>query len=275
MGPGLQQSSALCSVPAPPKLPRPPSEDGVPTAASQPLPSVCCYPASSWDGATTCGRLPDEPSCEQIWCVSQNRSQSPVITGISLSFSSLSFAASVVVEPRSSQERLVPERGGEGTHPAKAQTLMAQSIRPSTPSQTGPPCPQAIFRATHVQPDTLLGGTWQQVPAPHQLILLPATSQGLTGINTSTSPLTTCLSIRGANLPALRAAGGGAALSRLTSSPAGHWGPGREGAAGACAEPEAQCLLGTPCRVLGVKAPPSPHPPKPPPGSASPPLTSP
>lgn len=174
----------------------------------------------------------------------------------------------MAAELRSSQEQQVPGRRGGGKAPTlprprprcRAQTT--QSIHPSTPLQTGPPqTPTTYFlwpRAAHAQLHVPLRETWQQVPAPHRLILLPATGQGLTGINTSASLLATCLSIRGANLPAPRAAGSGtgrgAAVSRLASSPVGHRGPGREGAARAPAEPEPRCLLSTPCRALGVRA---------------------
>lgn len=113
---------------------------------------------------------------------------------------------------------------GEGTHPAKAQPS-ADTEHPSlTPPQTGPPDPNQLFSVAVLSPTHLSGGTWQQVPAPARLILLRATRQGLTGINTSARPLATCHSIRGANLPAPHAAGRGAARSRLASSPEGHRG---------------------------------------------------
>lgn len=151
--------------------------------------------------------------------------------------------------------------GGGGRHPPCQCVDPADtehpSLNPLCKEDTPPPNYFLWHRATRAQPHAPLGGTWQQVPAPHRLILLPATGQGLTGINTSTSPLTTCLSIRGADLPAPHAAGGGAAQSRLASRPAGHRVPGGEGAAGASAEPEAWCLLGTPWQGAGGESPPA------------------
>lgn len=153
------------------------------------------------------------------------------------------------------------ETGGGGRHPPCQCVDPADtehpSLNPLCKEDTPPPNYFLWHRATRAQPHAPLGGTWQQVPAPHRLILLPATGQGLTGINTSTSPLTTCLSIRGADLPAPHAAGGGAAQSRLASRPAGHRVPGGEGAAGASAEPEAWCLLGTPWQGAGGESPPA------------------
>ena len=177
----------------------------------------------------------------------------------------------------SSQQLKVPGREGKAPtlprHRHQRGAQPTQSIHPCTPfANESPPYPNQLFSVAWghpCQPHVLLRGTWQQVPTPHRLILLPATGQGLTGINTSTKPLATCLSIRGANLPAPRMAGGGAALSRLTSSPVGHWGwvgKGQQGLLqslnpGLCWAPLAGCSGWEPTH--------SPHPPKPPPGSGS------
>lgn len=130
--------------------------------------------------------------------------------GISLAFSSPPFTA--CVSPGG-----IRSPAGAGTCPARPR---GQCPVPRCPQRSGhPPAHFPWHGATPGQPRVPLGGTWQQVPAPRRLIPLPATGQGLTGMNPPRRPLATCLSIRGANLPAPRAACRGAARSRLASSP--------------------------------------------------------